>query len=250
MRLKDHVAIVTGAARGIGRAITRGLAREGANVVACDVRGGEDADTLLREVDGFGGRAVFVEADVSDLNGHDHIVAFALESFSRLNILVNNAGVEFRQPFLEASPEKWERIIGVNLRGAYFLSQKAAREMIKFGGGKIINITSTHDTVPLRNASIYSTGKGGMAMMMKSLALELAEHKINVNAIAPGAILTEMNREVLSDPTYARLVTDKIPLRRIGDAEDIVGAAVFLASVDSDYVTGTTLYVDGGLLLQ
>jgi NAD(P)-dependent dehydrogenase (short-subunit alcohol dehydrogenase family) len=138
----------------------------------------------------------------------------------------------------------------VNLKAPYFLSQRAAEVMIRAGRGKIINLSSVHDTVPLPNRSAYAISKGGIAMLTRSLALELAEHKINVNAIAPGAILTEMNREHLSIPENRAKLLDKIPWSRIGDVEDVVGAAVFLASPESDYVTGATLYVDGGLLLR
>lgn len=249
MKLTGKVALVTGAARGIGRAICLGMAREGARVVACDVRGGADAESLVDEVEG--GVVRFVEADVARLEDHERLVGRAVGDFGRLDILVNNAGVERRRPFLEVEPADWERITDVNLRGAYFLAQAAARRMVARGeGGKIINVTSIHDTVALRNASVYSVTKGGMMMATRSLALELAEHNINVNAIAPGAILTDMNREFLSNDEYHRRVVDKIPLRRVGGTQDIVGAAVYLASSDSDYMTGATLYVDGGLLLQ
>ncbi len=137
----------------------------------------------------------------------------------------------------------------VNLKGAYFLSQAAARAMMTFGGGKILNVSSIHDEVPIRNLSIYSITKGGMKMLTKSLAFELAEHKINVNSLSPGAILTDINREALSDPAYRARVIEKIPWKRIGEVADVVGAAVFLCSAESDYVTGATLYVDGGILL-
>ena len=137
-----------------------------------------------------------------------------------------------------------------NVKGAYFLAQRAAKVMIATGGGgKILNISSVHDKTPHRNNSIYTLTKGAMKMMTKALALELAEHKINVNSLAPGAILTGINREVLGDPGHRRKVLDKIPLRRIGDVEDVVGGAILLVSPDADYITGATLYVDGGLLL-
>jgi glucose 1-dehydrogenase len=138
----------------------------------------------------------------------------------------------------------------VNLKAPYFLSQAAARVMIRSGKGKIINLSSVHDSVPLAQRSVYAISKGGIAMLTRALALELAEHKINVNAIAPGAILTDMNRESLSIPENRARLLDRIPWKRIGDAEDLVGGAVFLASPESDYVTGATLYIDGGLLLR
>ncbi len=249
MRLEGKVAIVTGAGRGIGRAIALGYAREGAAVVVNYSRSHYAAEEAADAIHGAGGRAVAVRADVARLEDHDALVAAALGEFGALDILVNNAGVEFHEPALEASPETWDQTIGVNLKGAYFLAVKAASVMKQAGRGKIVNISSVHDREPLRDRAIYSIGKGGMLMMTKSLALELAEHGIRVNAISPGAILTDMNRKHLTDPPRRDRLIGRIPLKRIGDPEDIVGAAVFLASAESDYVTGTTIYVDGGLLL-
>jgi len=189
------------------------------------------------------------EGWVKDLASHDRLVSNALDRFGRLDILVNNAGIEFREPFLEATPESWDVTFGVNLKRVFFLSQRAAVVMRSSGGGKILNVSSIHDEAPIRNLSIYSITKGGMKMLTRSLALELAEHRINVNSLSPGAILTDMNREALSDPAYRARVIEKIPWKRIGEVGDLVGAAVFLCSAESDYVTGATLYVDGGILL-
>lgn len=247
MRLKDRVAIVTGAGGGIGRAIATGLAREGACVLVNDLPG--RAEDTANQIRANGGRAVVHAADVQDLSAHEGLIGTAEREFSRLDILVNNAGIQIREPFLNARPESWDRTFGVNLKGAYFLSQ-AARRMVRSGGGKILNIASIHDSVALRDSSVYAITKGGMRMLTRALAFELAEHKINVNAISPGAILTDINRKVLSDPEHRDRVLERIPLGRIGDTDDLVGAAVFLVSAESDYVTGATLYVDGGLLLQ
>jgi glucose 1-dehydrogenase len=251
MRLKDRVAIVTGASRGIGRAIALGLAREGAAVVVNNSHPGSDelAEEVVRTICAAGGRAAPLRADVADLAEHHRLVAAAVTQFGRLDILVNNAGVEFREPFLRTRPETWDRTLAVNLRGPYFLSQKAAEAMMGSGGGKIINISTVHDHHPLRDRSAYAISKGGLMMLTKSLAFELAEHGISVNAISPGAILTDMNREALSVPENLSRCLGKIPLKRLGAADDIVGAAVFLASSESDYVTGATLYIDGGMLL-
>jgi glucose 1-dehydrogenase len=249
MRLNNKVAVVTGAGRGIGSALAKGFAAEGAAVVVNYSRSASEAEQVVRDIIAAGGRAIAVHADVKDLASHERLVSAALDSFGRLDILVNNAGIEFREPFLEASPESWDLTLGVNLKGAYFLSQRAARAMVSCGGGKILNISSIHDAVPIRNLSIYSITKGGMKMLTKSLALELAEHHVNVNSLAPGAILTDINREVLSDPAYRARVIEKIPWKRIGEVGDLVGAAVFLCCTDSDYVTGATLYADGGILL-
>jgi glucose 1-dehydrogenase len=250
-KLRNQVAIVTGAGRGIGAALAKGLAREGAAVVVNYSRSGTEAKKVVNAIMGEGGRAAAVQADVKNLADHPRLIAAAVDNFGGLNILINNAGIEFRESFLTTTEEQFDQTLGVNLKGVYFLSQRAAQTMVQAGkGGKIINISSCHDTVPLNLRSAYGLSKGGLAMLTKSLALELAEHKINVNAISPGAILTEMNSEQLSKPDVrARLLT-RIPWNRLGEGDDCVGAAVFLASADADYVTGATLYVDGGLLLR
>lgn len=250
MRLHGKVAIVTGAAKGIGRAIAVGYAREGASVVIADKLCAEQANGPLNEISAAGGKAVGVQVDVSNLEEHDKLITTAVREFGRLDVLVNNAGIELHESVLDATPETWEQIIGVNVRGAYFLSCKAASIMAVNGGGKIINVSSVHDLKPLRDRAIYSISKSGMAMVTKSLALELADKNICVNSISPGAVATDMNRETLSDPVKRERLIARIPLRRIAAPEEIVGAAVFLASSESDYVTGTTIYVDGGLLLQ
>jgi NAD(P)-dependent dehydrogenase (short-subunit alcohol dehydrogenase family) len=249
MRLKGKVAIVTGAGRGIGRAIALGYAREGAAVVVNYSRSSEAADEVVRIIQSTGGKALAVRADVSKLTDLDALLASTTNTFGTLDIVVNNAGIEFNEPVLEATEEAWDQTIGVNLKGAYFLSCKAARIMSKAGHGKIINISSVHDVQPVRDRAIYTASKGGMLMMMKSLALELAQYNIHVNAVSPGAIFTDMNRKHLTDPPRRARLIERIPLKRIGDVEDVVGAAVFLASPESDYVTGTTIYVDGGLIL-
>ncbi len=251
MKLRDKVAIVTGAGRGIGVALAKGLAREGAAVVVNYSRSQAEAQRVVTDITASGGKAVAVRADVRKLAEHERLIAAALDNFGGLDILVNNAGLEYREPFLTTTEEQFDHTLGVNLKGVYFLSQKAAQAMIRAGkGGKIINISSCHDTVPLNLRSAYGVSKGGLAMLTKSLALELAEHKINVNSLSPGAILTEMNSATLSVPEVRARLVSRIPWNRLGDVEDCVGACVFLASTEADYVTGTTLYVDGGLLLR
>jgi len=249
MRLEGQAAIVTGAARGIGCAIALGFAREGACVVVNDCRTDGSAEALASTICAEGGKALALVSDIREPEGQERLISAALDAFSKLDILVNNAGVEFREPFLETKPQTWDGTLAVNLKAPYFLSQKAAQAMMRSGGGKIINIASVHDRIPLRERSVYAISKAGIAMLTKSLALELAEHGIKVNAISPGAILTDMNRESLSKPENLNRVLGKIALKRIGCAQDVVGAAVFLACSESDYVTGSTLYVDGGMLL-
>lgn len=251
MRLEGKVAIVTGASRGIGAALARGLAREGAAVVVNYARAAAEAAEVVSDITSTGGKAVAVQADVQELSEHKRLIDAALDNFGRLDILVNNAGIEYRESFLTTTEEQFDHTIRVNLKGVYFLCQRVAKVMIQAGrGGKIINISSCHDTVPLNLRSAYAISKGGLAMLTKSLALELAEYKINVNSMAPGAILTDMNRAALSVPEVRARLLSRIPWNRLGAVEDCVGAVVFLASDEADYVTGITLYVDGGLLLR
>jgi glucose 1-dehydrogenase len=249
MRLHGKAAIVTGAGRGIGRAIALEYARQGAAVVVNYSRSAEAAHDLVDKIRSEGGKAVAVRADVANLREHETLIGDTLKEFGRLDILVNNAGIEFNEPVLEPREETWDQTINVNLKGAYFLSCKAASHMVSAGGGKIITISSVHDFQPLRNRAIYSISKGGLMMLVKSLALELADLNVQVNAVSPGAILTDMNRKHLTDPPRRARMIDRIPMKKIGEPEDVLGAAVFFASSDSDYVTGTTLYVDGGLIL-
>jgi len=248
--LTGRVAIVTGASRGIGRAIAVGLAREGASVVVNYVANAAAAGEVVAEIRAGGGEAVAVQADVQDLAQHERLVAAARDHFGRLDVLVNNAGMSHRQPFLDATAAAWDEIVGVNLKGVFFLSQAVARLMTAQGAGKIINISSVHDARPMAGNSVYNIAKAGLVMLTKSLALELAEHGVQVNCISPGAIHTDENHERLADPAYRARVLTRIPSRRIGEPRDVVGAVLLLASSASDYITGATLYVDGGMLLQ
>jgi glucose 1-dehydrogenase len=251
MKLKGKVAIVTGAGRGIGAVLAKGLARQGAAVVINYSHSAKEAEKVVCDIRAASGRAVAAQADISELSQHDRLISAALENFGQLDILINNAGMEYRELFLDTAEEQYDQTLGVNLKGIYFLSQKVAKVMIKAEkGGKIINISSCHDTAPLNMRSAYSISKGGLKMLTRSLALELAQFKINVNAVSPGAILTEMNSESLSKPDVRARLVARIPWDRLGEPEECVGAVVFLASAESDYVTGTTIYVDGGLLLR
>lgn len=248
MRLEGKSAIVTGGARGIGAAIVRQFAREGASMVIVGRSAPSDLDMLIQFCADAGRPPLWIEADISNIDLHEQIVRRTVERFGRLDVLVNNAGIQIRERFLEARVESWDRIFGVNLKGPYFLSQRAAIAMEQ--GGKIINVASVHDKSPHRNNSIYCLTKAAMKMLTKSLALELAERRIHVNSISPGAIATNINKDVFADEEFRRRLAAEIPLGRIGVPEDIAGAAVYLASAESDYVTGSTFYIDGGLLLR
>lgn len=248
--LSGKAAIVTGASRGIGRAIALAFGRAGASVVVNYASNRAAADEVTGQIVAEGGAAISVQADVGDLSRHERLIAAACDRFGRLDILVNNAATTRREAFLEATPDAWDRTLDVNLKGVFFLSQAAARIMAKAGSGKIINISSVHDARPMADNSIYNITKAGIVMLTQSMALELAGRGIQVNCISPGAILTDETRDRLADPAHSARVLAKIPANRVGVPEDIVGAALLLATRASDYINGTTLYIDGGMLLR
>lgn len=252
MRLKDKVALVTGASSGIGKAIATRFAAEGAHV-AVNYRPGSqpDLDAARAEVATFGPTAIAVSADVSKRDDVEQMMADVIAAFGRIDIAVNNAGIEIRRPFLEITDDEWQRVIGVNLFGSFVVSQVAARTMVKQGsGGKLIFISSVHEDIPFPDYTAYCASKGGIRMMMRNLAMELAPFRINVNNIAPGAIATPINKAVLDDPTARKNALSEIPWGRFGTPDEVAAVALFLASDESAYVTGSTYYVDGGLTQQ
>jgi glucose 1-dehydrogenase len=250
MRLQDKVAIVTGAGSGNGRGIALRLAEEGARVVVADVNEAGAAETVALIV-AAGGQARVVRADVSRREQVEGLVNAALDGFGQIDILVNNAGVESMRPFLEQPEAEWDRIMGVNLKGPFFCSQLAAREMAQAGrGGKIINIGSICSAVALAGEAHYIASKGGVLMLTKAMAIDLAPYNINVNAVGPGVIETAMTANSLSTPERVEMFYNHIPLKRIGQPRDVANAVLFLASTEADYITGTILYVDGGWLTQ
>ncbi len=248
--LKNRIALITGSSRGIGRAIALAYARAGAAVVVNYVGGEAAAGEVVAAIKGAGGRAVVVQGDVAKLEDHARLLAAARSLGGVANVLVNNAAVEQRAPVLDCTAEEWDRHLDVNLKGVFFLSQAFARELVAAGRpGRIINVSSTHETRPLRNAAIYNITKGGLAMLTKSLALELAPRGITVNGLVPGAIRTDLNRAVLADPAREAAVLAKIPLGRIAEAEDLAAAAVFMAGDGAAYMNGANVTLDGGLML-
>jgi glucose 1-dehydrogenase len=252
MRLKDKVALVTGASTGIGKAIATRFAAEGAHV-AVNYRPGRQADTEMaqREVSTFGPTSIAVAADVSNREDVEQMVEQIIGKFGRIDIAINNAGIEIKKPFLEVTDDEWNKVIAVNLFGSYVVSQVAARQMVKQGeGGKLIFISSVHEDIPFSEYTAYCASKGAVRMMMRNLAMELAPYKINVNNIAPGAIATPINQAVLDDPTAMKMAVSEIPWGRFGRPEEVASVAVFLASDEAEYVTGSTYYVDGGLTQQ
>ena len=244
MKLKDKVAVITGSARGIGRAIAEAMVLEGARVVITDRDGGEAA----RTAQALGDAAVAIRADVSKPDEIEALFAETVKAFGRVDILVNNAGIGAARLVLDIGLEEWERIIRINLTGAFLCSQQAARRMILQGtGGKIVNIVSLSGQKGGVGRSAYGASKAGLEVLNKIMAVEFAEHNINVNAIAPGPIMTETGKAMHTQETvdaYHRL----IPQRRYGEPSEIASAAVFLASSDASYITGHTLNVDGGFL--
>ena len=174
-----------------------------------------------------------------------------IKQFGRIDIAINNAGIEIKKPFLEVTDEEWNRVIAVNLYGSYLVSQVAARQMVKQGrGGKLIFVSSVHEDIPFPEYTAYCASKGGVRMMMRNLAIELAQHKINVNNIAPGAIATPINQAVLNDPIAMKNAVSEVPWGRFGRPEEVASVAVFLAGDEGDYVTGSTYYIDGGMSQQ
>jgi len=247
-RLAGKTAIVTGSTRGIGKGIAVRYGREGANVVVSGTNAElceEVAESIRRE----GGSAIGIVCDVSDLDQINRLYDKTLEKFGEINIVVNNAGIAVFQPFIEVEPETVRKIWNVNLFGTFFSGQRAAKEMIRQGkGGKIINMSSISEEVGTADLTQYAMTKGGIKIMTKCMALELAQYGINVNAIGAGVIDTDISMEEFSKPGMREETVKRIPWGRMGEPEDLAGTAVFLAHEDSDYVTGTTVYVDGGLL--
>jgi glucose 1-dehydrogenase len=252
MRLKDKVALITGAGSGIGKAIAIRFAAEGAKVVvnyhsSGKHNGAEVADEILKAK----GSAIAIAAEVNKRPDVEAMVEEVVTKFGRLDIVVNDAGLEIKKPFLDVTDEEWNKVLSVNLYGSFLVSQIGARQMVKQGkGGKLIFISSVHEDIPFPEYTAYCASKGALRMMMRNLAMELAPHKINANNIAPGAIATPINQKVIDDPAATKAALEEIPWGRFGKPEEVASVAVFLASEESDYVTGSTYYVDGGLTQQ
>ena len=244
MRLKDKIALVTGGARGIGLAVARAYAREGATVVIADMNF-EGATASAADIAKAGARTLAVAVNVADQASVQAMIAAVLKAFGRIDILMNNAGVGGNTPFLETSLEDWNRIVSINLTGAFLVAQGVAREMVKTGGGKIVNIASLSGQRGANGRAAYGSAKAGLELLTKVMAVELARHNINVNNIAPGAIETEMAKFAHDKATRAAY-NYLIPMTRYGTPEEIADAAVFLCSDEARYIQGHTLNVDGG----
>lgn len=247
-RLHGRVALVTGSSKGIGRAIAERFAAEGADVVInynSDPRGAREA---VDAAQAFGGRAVAIQADLGTVAGVRALVAESIALLGRLDVLVNNAGVEKHAPFWDVTEADYDRVLNVNLKGVFFATQAFVEHLRREGrSGRVVNISSVHEELPFPNFAAYCASKGGLKMLTRNLSVELGPLGITVNSIAPGAIATPINTMLLNDPVKLRSLTEQIPLGRLGRPEDVANLAVFLASDEAQYVTGSTYVVDGGL---
>jgi glucose 1-dehydrogenase len=249
MNLKGKVAIVTGGNSGIGLAIVLELARQGANIVIDYVAHPEATEALERQVHALGIQAIGVLADVSKVADVKKLIAAAVEKFGRLDIMVNNAGVETRTSVLDTTEEQYEKVMNVNLKSAFFGTQLAAQQMIKQGGGgRIINMSSVHEDWPMPNNTAYCLSKGGMRMLTRTAGVELAPHNILVVGIGPGAVATPINTSTMNNPELLKKLNAAIPLGRMAKPEEIASLVAFLAGDGATYISSTTIFVDGGLM--
>jgi glucose 1-dehydrogenase len=247
-RLEGKVVAVTGGDQGIGRAIVERLAKEGADIALCYRSNKAGAEEVVGLVQKLGRKAAAFQADVGKVDQGQKFITDAVGALGHIDILVNNAGLERRADFWDVTEADYDLVLDVNLKGPFFVTQAFVnhRRQAK-AGGKIINISSVHEELPFPHFTSYCASKGGIKMFTRNLSIELAPLGITINNIAPGAIETPINKNLLSDPAKLGPLLENIPLNRLGKPEDVAGIAAFLASSDSDYMTGTTVVVDGGL---
>lgn len=249
MSLKGKVAIVTGGNSGIGLSIVLELARQGANVVVDYVSHPDAADAVVQQLTDLGEQAISVKADVSKVADLQTLVDAAVEKYGRLDIMVNNAGVETRTSVLDTTEEQYEKVLSINLKSAFFGVQLAAKQMIKQGGGgRIINITSVHEDWPMPGNTAYCLSKGGMRMLTRTAGVELAPHNILVVGVGPGAVATPINTATMHDPVALQKLNGAIPLGRMAKPEEIGRVVAFLAGDGASYITATTIFADGGIM--
>ncbi len=249
MSLKGKVAIVTGGNSGIGMAIVLELARQGASLVIDYVVNPEATEELEQQVMAMGDQVIGVEADVSQVAELQKMVDAAVAKFGRLDVLVNNAGIETRTSILDTTEEQYDKVMAVNLKSAFFGAQIAARQMIKQGGGgRIINISSVHEDWPMPGNTAYCLSKGGMRMLTRTAGVELAKQNILVIGVGPGAVATPINQSTLQDPAKVKALDDAIPLGHVAKPEEIARVVAFLADDGASYMTATTVFADGGLM--
>jgi len=248
MRLLSKVCLITGAGQGIGRSTALAFAREGAKVVVNDLSMAA-IESTASEISKLDTETLSIAANVSQSDQVRDMFEKTISQFGRIDVLVNNAGVQTETPFLELTEQEWETVTNTNLKGAFLCSQSAAREMARQGQGKIINVSSIHQLLPRRNIAHYAASKAGLNMLTKVMALELASYGIISVCVAPGATATPMNDAELSSSSKLAELQERIPMARVAAPNEIARCIVFLASDEATYITGSTLYVDGGMNL-
>jgi glucose 1-dehydrogenase len=249
MTLKGKVAIVTGGNSGIGKSVVLALAGEGANIVIDYVTDENATEELEKQVVSLGDQAAGVDADVSKVDDLQMLVDTAVKSFGRLDIMVNNAGIETRTSVLDTTEAQYEKVLAINLKSAFFGTQIAAKQMIAQGnGGRIINMTSVHEDWPMPNNTAYCLSKGGMRMLTRTAGVELAPHNILVVGIGPGAVATPINTQTINDPAALAKLNSAIPLGRMAQPEEIASVVAFVAGDGASYLTATTIFADGGIM--
>ena len=248
MKLSGKVALVTGSSQGIGQAIAERLAAEGADVVVNYHSHPEEADAVKANIEKLGRRAVSLGADLGTVAGCQQLINDGVAALGQIDLLVNNAGVEKNASFWDVTEHDYDLVMNTNLKGPFFVTQAFVRHLqTRKAPGKIINISSVHEDLPFPHFTAYCASKGGEKMMMRNLSIELAPLNITINNVAPGAIETPINTKLLNNPEQLKALLSNIPLNRLGKTSDVASAVAFLASSDADYITGTTLVVDGGL---
>ena len=249
MSLNGKVAIVTGGNSGIGMAIVLELAKQGANIVIDYVAHPEATEALEKQVTALGDQAIGVQADVSKVADLQNLINAAVQKFGRVDIMVNNAGIETRTSVLNTTEQQYEQVLAINLKSAFFGTQLAAQQMIKQGGGgRIINISSVHEDWPMPGNIAYCLSKGGMRMLTRTAGVELAPHNILVVGVGPGAVATPINLSTMQDPVLMKKLDDAIPLGRMAKPEEIASVVAFLAGDGASYMTATTVFADGGIM--
>lgn len=249
MKLLNKVALVTGSTQGIGRAMAIRFAKEGADIILAGLADSDEAQQSMELVRREGRKACFLAGDLGQVETCRQLIEYGVQELGAIDILVNNAGVEIHSDFWDVDEKDYDQVMDVNLKGTFFTTQKFVQYLrATQRKGKIINTSSVHEELPFPHFSSYCASKGGIKMLMRNLSVELAPFGITINNIAPGAIETPMNAKLLNNPIQLKKLLQNIPLNRLGKPEDVAGVAAFLASSDADYITGSTIYVDGGLL--
>ncbi len=246
MKLKDKIALVTGSSRGVGRAVALGLAKQGANVVVNYTSNENAANEVVEIIQSMGGKAIAVKADVAQKAEVENLVNSAIDTFGRLDILVNNAGFTRPAMMIKMTEDQWDQVVDIHLKGAFLCAQAAGLHMKEQKSGKIINVTSVAGIVGTVGQINYSAAKGGIISMTKSIARELARYNVCANVISLGIVATDMTEKIRSDEKLKEIYMNRILLKRFAEADDIAPAFAFLASDESNYITGQLLCVDGG----